>query len=275
MTTAAEKLSLGMQRLSDAGDDPLLLGQALLTLHGALEDHFDEWLSTCAELPLAERETLGEQGWPARIRQMQTYGTLSQQHATTITRFNRLRTRVAHGDDFTLSRAELEGYTQLVRALIHATPLATVSSRTSSSHGPAARADEPVVLDFSFWWEWVIAHVLWVTLWMAIGYAVGFLLSLIFGSRIAFPCVYIGAGLGIRKAQRRTLPYALIDQGWLATPVLSGGLASLIANSSKGNPILLLIAAVLVAGAIDGVTQWRLIAPLPRASLWLDRKSVV
>ena len=45
MDGATEKLELGLQRLAKAGDDADMLGLALQSIHGALEDHFRARLS--------------------------------------------------------------------------------------------------------------------------------------------------------------------------------------------------------------------------------------
>lgn len=51
-----EKLELGLQRLSKAENDPDLLGLALTSLHGALEDYFRNWLSSNFSVPPSVRE---------------------------------------------------------------------------------------------------------------------------------------------------------------------------------------------------------------------------
>ena len=53
-----DKLQLGLERLSRAGDDLDLLGLALISLHGALEDYFRNWLSTNPSVPPLEREAV-------------------------------------------------------------------------------------------------------------------------------------------------------------------------------------------------------------------------
>ncbi len=51
MQTIQEKLDRGINLLNEAGNDPDLLGSALLKLHGALEDHFHTLLMTNHNIP--------------------------------------------------------------------------------------------------------------------------------------------------------------------------------------------------------------------------------
>jgi hypothetical protein len=276
MTTATEKLTIGMQRLAGAGDDDLMLGQSLLTIHGALEDHFDNWLRTRSAMPVEERETIGSQGWPSRIKQMQTYGTLSEQHAATITRFNRLRTRVAHGDHFTLARHELEGYTALVQALILDTPLPRVPLSGGESHRYAApRSLDQIWLEYGALSRWIYSHLLLVSLWMALGYIVSLVVGFLFGPTAGAVCLFASAAIGMRQAQGRVIPPEILDRRWQSSTIFSGVLAGLIAGLAIGDQPHIAIAAGVISGALNGLVQWSAIAPLSLSKLWLPMPVLV
>ena len=119
-TQYREKLQLGLQRLSKAGDDPDLLGLALISLHGALEDYFRNWLSTNPSVPPSEREAVLDarrMQWKGLLDLMQRYGSLNDNQRRYIFRMNRLRQDVGHGGQFTGTRSELENYANFVRGI--------------------------------------------------------------------------------------------------------------------------------------------------------------
>src|SRR5690349_20695439 len=120
MDSSADKLAQGLRRLQQAGDNPDLLGPALLSLHGALEDHFRAWLAAQRRFPAEQRDTLANRqqvNWDKLIEWMQRYGGLSDDIVRRIRQANRLRQEVAHGGRYSGTRGFLEGYAALVQSL--------------------------------------------------------------------------------------------------------------------------------------------------------------
>src|SRR5438876_481396 len=108
MDGATEKLELGLQRLAKAGDDADMLGLALQSIHGALEDHFRTRLSADSHMPVEQRAAMADPKqtqWRDLLDAMQLYGDLSAPNRELIWRTNALRTKVAHGGRYTGSRA--------------------------------------------------------------------------------------------------------------------------------------------------------------------------
>src|SRR4026207_2430481 len=108
MDSAIEKLELGLRRLAKAGDDADMLGLALQSIHGALEDHFRARLSSDSHMPAEQRAALADPKqtqWRDLLDVMQLYGDLSAPNRELIWRTNALRTKVAHGGRYTGSRA--------------------------------------------------------------------------------------------------------------------------------------------------------------------------
>ena len=120
MDGATEKLKLGLQRLAKAGDDADMLGLALQSIHGALEDHFRARLSVDSHMSAEQRAAMADPKqtpWRDLLDAMQLYGDLSAPNRELIWRTNALRTKVAHGGRYTGSRADLERYAALARSL--------------------------------------------------------------------------------------------------------------------------------------------------------------
>ncbi|MEO7911440.1 MAG: hypothetical protein ABIV47_17485, partial [Roseiflexaceae bacterium] len=120
MDGATEKLELGLQRLAKAGDDADMLGLALQSIHGALEDHFRARLSADSHMPAEQRAAMADPKqtqWRDLLDAMQLFGDLSAPNRELIWRTNALRTKVAHGGRYTGSRADLERYAALARSL--------------------------------------------------------------------------------------------------------------------------------------------------------------
>jgi len=120
MDGATEKLELGLQRLAKAGDDADMLGLALQSIHGALEDHFRARLSSDSHMPAEQRVAMADPKqtqWRELLDAMQLYGDLSAPNRELIWRTNALRTKVAHGGRYTGGRADVERYAALARSL--------------------------------------------------------------------------------------------------------------------------------------------------------------
>ncbi|HEU5100268.1 MAG TPA: SH3 domain-containing protein, partial [Roseiflexaceae bacterium] len=142
MDGATEKLELGLQRLAKAGDDADLLGLALQSIHGALEDHFRARLLVDSQIPADQRAALADPKqaqWKDLLDAMQLYGDLSAPNRELIWRTNALRTKVAHGGRYTGSRADLERYAALVQTLCGYSPPA----KPSVASQPRPPASQP------------------------------------------------------------------------------------------------------------------------------------
>src|SRR5262245_49554384 len=88
------KFQIGVERLAKAGDDPDMLGAALMSIHGALEDAFRGQLAANSLVPAPLREAVSDPrqaDWKVLLDAMQQYGGLSISDRRTIWRFNGLR----------------------------------------------------------------------------------------------------------------------------------------------------------------------------------------
>jgi hypothetical protein len=143
MDGATDKLELGLQRLAKAGDDADMLGLALQSIHGALEDHFRARLSSDSQMPAEQRVAIADPKqtqWRELLDAMQLYGDLSAPNRELIWRTNALRTKVAHGGRYTGSRADLERYAALARALCGY----PAGAKPAAAPQPRAPAEKPV-----------------------------------------------------------------------------------------------------------------------------------
>lgn len=143
-TGATEKLELGLERLAKAGSDADMLGLALQSIHGALEDHFRVVLSTDAHMPESQRLAVldpKQVQWKDLLDAMVLYRDLSADDREEIWRINGIRAKVAHGGRYSGSRADLEAYARLVQRLGDYTPSkpAAPAARSSSAVAAAER----------------------------------------------------------------------------------------------------------------------------------------
>lgn len=123
--SATMKLELGLQRLAKAGTDADMLGLALQSIHGALEDTFRSQLAADTHVPEAQRTDFLDPKkvqWRDLLDAMMLYRDLSQADRNLIWRTNGTRTRVAHGGRFSGSRADVEAYAALAQRLCGYTP---------------------------------------------------------------------------------------------------------------------------------------------------------
>lgn len=137
---ATEKLELGLERLAKAGGDADLLGLALQSIHGALEDHFRVVLSTDPQMPEAQRRAVldpKQVQWKDLLDLMVLYRDLGAAEREEIWRINGIRAKVAHGGRYGGSRAELEAYARLVGRLGDYQPSKPAATPARSSSGQA------------------------------------------------------------------------------------------------------------------------------------------
>jgi hypothetical protein len=142
MESATDKLELGLQRLAKAGGDADLLGLALQSIHGALEDHFRARLSADAHIHAEQRAAMLDPKkvqWKDLLDAMQLYGDLSAADREQIWRANGMRTKVAHGGRYPGTRADLERYARLVQSLCGYVPPARPEAPASAKATGASR----------------------------------------------------------------------------------------------------------------------------------------
>lgn len=119
MYAGEDKLKLGLERLHKADDNADLLGAALTSFHGALEDRFRHALAATPEFPASDQKRVldvTKVQWAELIDMMRLYRGLSADDAAQIQKMNRERQSVAHGDRYKAGRAALERYAQLVQS---------------------------------------------------------------------------------------------------------------------------------------------------------------
>jgi hypothetical protein len=127
-----EKLQKGRNILQKAGNDPDLLGLALASIHGALEDACRNWL---AQPQFIQQHRINVQNrsqasWQTLLQLMQTYGGWSMQEVQYVSKMNSLRNQTAHGDGYSGTRQQLEQYLYYIEKRLS---IDTTSSATSSS----------------------------------------------------------------------------------------------------------------------------------------------
>lgn len=114
----SDKLRQGLSVLESAGDNPILLGNALLNLHGALEDYLRDWIARHPYLPFEVRN--GDRHgvtWPVIRKCVTNYSSLPDdlyELPEWAYRFSKQRNDVAHGGPFIGERSELEQYAQII-----------------------------------------------------------------------------------------------------------------------------------------------------------------
>jgi hypothetical protein len=140
--TVQEKLDRGLELLQNAGHDPNILGTALQSIHGALEDHVRTLLSKNSAIPIAQRSRIGDRGavkWKELLDLMQHYENLSESDRRWILSMNTLRNNFAHGGSFHGNRHQIEQYAGYVQNQLNLSNQHTQSSpQTTNSQVEAA-----------------------------------------------------------------------------------------------------------------------------------------
>jgi hypothetical protein len=127
------KLQTGLKRLSEAGDNPSLLGSALVSIHGALEDHFRALLTNNRSLTATQRLAVADRQktqWVQLLDLLEQYENLPPSERKAILRFNNLRQGFAHGDEFEGSANEVEEYAAYVQNVVEGS-----SSKLTTTQG--------------------------------------------------------------------------------------------------------------------------------------------
>ena len=153
------RLERGVTLFRRAGDDPALLGAALLAFHGGMERYLDEELASQADLGRAERELLekGRLAWPARATLATRYGLLTPEQRDQAIRATRARATIARGDEFVWNAAEVQAYGRLAANVCGRMELiGRIDQRAERARTTAARAAPPV---------WVVPQERWRFSW--------------------------------------------------------------------------------------------------------------
>jgi ankyrin repeat protein len=149
MDSVREKIEIGFERLASAkqfetNQKMLLdfLGLALLSFHGALEDHFRNLLESSPELPLEQRSRVRDVKlvqWKELINLMQTYHGLSNDEKRNILGVNSLRQGSGHGFRYTGTYHKVEQYARFVCNLINKSSSYNLESNNTQASSPSPR----------------------------------------------------------------------------------------------------------------------------------------
>jgi hypothetical protein len=153
MHAGEDKLKIGLERLAKADDDPDLLGAALTSIHGALEDRFRHVLVTTPDVPERDHQRILDVTrvqWGELIDLMRLYAGLSAESATLVRTMNRERQSVAHGGRFRGRRSAVERYAifalsyfpNVTTAALDLTPTAPAAKPASAPKPAPARAQQ-------------------------------------------------------------------------------------------------------------------------------------
>src|SRR5215212_9657957 len=147
MSEIDQRLDRAVEIFRRAGDDSALLGAALLTFHGALEQYIDAELRDWPELGAEERRLLeaGRLGWPARAKLAQQSGLLNPEQARQALEATRARIAIARGDISAWSAGAVEAYGHMVASRCGRMELIRwIDQRPERAKKTAARPIPPV-----------------------------------------------------------------------------------------------------------------------------------
>lgn len=119
-----EKWQLGISRLTKSETEPELLGLAMISLHGALEDQFRHTLASLPHLLTAEKsrvQDVSQVKWLELCNLMQRHGNLSDRDAKYIMRMNSLRIDAGHGGEFRGNYQDVAAYADFVKGWLNVT----------------------------------------------------------------------------------------------------------------------------------------------------------
>jgi len=131
------KLNTGLKRLLGARNNPSLLGSALVSIHGALEDHFRARLANNRNLTASERITVADRQktqWIQLLDLLEQHENLTPDERRKILRFNSLRQSFAHGDEFEGAADEVEAYASYVQSIVEGNSIPQVSLTQESQN---------------------------------------------------------------------------------------------------------------------------------------------
>lgn len=130
------KLQKGRDRLNKASNDADLLGLALASIHGALEDACRSWLAAphIRQQHGVDVQNKAEVNWQNLLELMPRYCGWSERDVRYVRRINSLRNKAAHGDGFEGTRQDVAKYLRYVEnAIAKNGSFSNSTSETSSS----------------------------------------------------------------------------------------------------------------------------------------------
>ena len=115
-----EKLQKGRDRLNKAGNDVDMLGLAMTSIHGALEDACRHWLAApeIKQQHGVDVQNKAEANWQNLLELMPRYCGWSEQDVRYVRKMNGLRNKAAHGEGFEGTRQDVEQYLNFVENAI-------------------------------------------------------------------------------------------------------------------------------------------------------------
>ncbi|WP_205704065.1 hypothetical protein [Candidatus Chloroploca sp. Khr17] len=135
------KFKLGMTRLEAAKQDQIALEQALLSFHGALEDHLRFVLSQKAIISAETRAAVGDRSktqWRDLAELAQVYKIITMDNKYVILKMNKKRQAIAHGHACELSKQEVVRYAEFIASIIKYQEPVSVNTSTTS-HPPSTQ----------------------------------------------------------------------------------------------------------------------------------------
>lgn len=130
------KLQKGRDRLNKAGNDLDMLGLALTSIHGALEDACRSWLAAphIRQQHGVDVQNKAEANWQNLLELMPRYCGWSERDVRYVRRINSLRNKAAHGDGFEGTRQDVAKYLNYVESAIAKNgSVSNFTSKTSNS----------------------------------------------------------------------------------------------------------------------------------------------
>ncbi|HEY9612543.1 hypothetical protein [Allocoleopsis sp.] len=156
-----EKWQLGMDRLAKAKEEPDLLGLAMLSIHGALEDQFRQILASLLQLSVAERhrvQDVSQVQWRELCNLMQKYVGLSDGDVKYIMQMNSMRIKAGHGGHFPGSDQDVAKYADFVKGWLE---VAEVSQSNYQSYVSARSKANTFKFDTVVWLIAGLVFPLW------------------------------------------------------------------------------------------------------------------
>jgi len=159
----------GLTRLETAGQNQSILEQALLSFHGALEDHFRFCLSEHRAVPAEIRAVVGDRSktqWRDLANLAQKYNLIDGEDKYLILGMNKKRQEIAHGKACKINKEEVDQYAELVQSIIKY-PDPTVSNAStikSLSATPSVATPEPIHTSSGYTIAVVVASVILVAM---------------------------------------------------------------------------------------------------------------
>ncbi|GFE71716.1 TM2 domain-containing protein [Chroococcus sp. FPU101] len=132
LDSAKKKLEDGCLTLQKAGNDKDLLGLALTKIHAALEEACRVWLSepTVTQAHHLDAKDRKQVTWQEILDLMSQYYQWTSDDTSYLRNKNYLRNKIAHNDEFNITRQEVENYAQYVEELLNQNQLPVFQNQT-------------------------------------------------------------------------------------------------------------------------------------------------